>query len=353
MTRAPVPCAATGGCRSKSAATAPSSAARTILSAATPAATRSSPRPMVRRREKTDRVLGADPATNEEVWVKDGRFGPLRPDRLRREPQAPVARPHDETRHGRPRRGAALLALPREIGTHPESGKPVTAGLNRRGGFVAHEDVYAQIPGDEDILSIGMNRALTLLAEGGKKARGPIGAQGTLKDLGPHPKDKKPVRVWPAASALRQVGQRQRQPAQRRRGRGFYLRHALKLIEAKSGKKSGPKRNGKAKPRPAMTVRPKPPPPRVGPSRRRSRRRRPSHRGKEGADQGQGGTPRGEGVRKWPSAEHGRVARRDRQTEGACPAVPSSWRWRRVRAGGSRPANSPATSASRGQRRRR
>ncbi len=199
-------------------------------------------------KEKTDRVLGVDPATNEEVWVKDGRFGPYVQTgsgaSLKRQSLAPTMKLDAIDLDA----ALALLALPRDVGTHPETAKPVTAGLNRRGGFVAHEDVYAQIPSDEDILSIGMNRALTLLAEGGKKARGPVGAQGTLKDLGPHPKDKKPVRVLAGRFGpyVKWANLNASLPKDAE-VEAFTLDDALKLIEAKSGKKSGPKRDGKAK----------------------------------------------------------------------------------------------------------
>ena len=64
----------------------------------------------------------------------------------------------------------ALLALPREVGIDPSTGKPITAGIGRYGPWVRHEGAYAAIPGDEDVLTIGLNRAVTLLAE--KKARG-------------------------------------------------------------------------------------------------------------------------------------------------------------------------------------
>ena len=59
----------------------------------------------------------------------------------------------------------ALLALPREVGIDPASGKPVTAGIGRYGPWVRHGRTYAAIPADEDVLTIGLNRAVTLLAE--------------------------------------------------------------------------------------------------------------------------------------------------------------------------------------------
>ena len=62
----------------------------------------------------------------------------------------------------------ALLALPRTVGIDPSTGKPVTAGIGRYGPWVRHEGAYAAIPADEDVLTIGLNRAVTLLAEKGR-----------------------------------------------------------------------------------------------------------------------------------------------------------------------------------------
>jgi DNA topoisomerase I len=86
-----------------------------------------------------------------------------------------------------------LLSLPREVGLHPEDHKPVTANFGRFGPYVAHAGIYASLDSPEDVFEIGLNHAVTLLAE--KKAKGPgrRGAQ-TLKDLGPAP-DGKPIKV--------------------------------------------------------------------------------------------------------------------------------------------------------------
>jgi DNA topoisomerase-1 len=79
-----------------------------------------------------------------------------------------------------------LLSLPREIGIHPESGKPIVANFGRFGPFVLHDGTYANLESPEDVFTIGINRAVDILAE--KKARGfERPKAGALKDLGPHP----------------------------------------------------------------------------------------------------------------------------------------------------------------------
>jgi DNA topoisomerase-1 len=79
-----------------------------------------------------------------------------------------------------------LLSLPREVGLHPEDGKKITSNFGRFGPYVAHDGIYASLESPEDVFEIGLNRAVTLLAE--KKAKGPgrRGAQ-TLKELGNNP----------------------------------------------------------------------------------------------------------------------------------------------------------------------
>ena len=80
----------------------------------------------------------------------------------------------------------ALLSLPRTLGTHPESGETITAGLGRFGPYLRSGDLYVSLRGDDDVLSIGLNRAIDLLS----RAR-PGKAKG--KNLGAHPEDGKPV----------------------------------------------------------------------------------------------------------------------------------------------------------------
>ncbi|HEX4571585.1 MAG TPA: type I DNA topoisomerase [Dongiaceae bacterium] len=81
-------------------------------------------------------------------------------------------------------RALALLALPRELGAHPETGEMITAGIGRFGPYLKHGPVFKSLPKDDDILSIGLNRAVSLLAEakgGGRRGAAPG------KPLGEHP----------------------------------------------------------------------------------------------------------------------------------------------------------------------
>ncbi len=79
-----------------------------------------------------------------------------------------------------------LLALPRLIGNHPETGKSISAGVGRFGPYVVHDGTYKSLAKDDDVLVIGMNRAMELLSQA--KGRG---GNGPLKTLGEH--EGKPV----------------------------------------------------------------------------------------------------------------------------------------------------------------
>jgi DNA topoisomerase-1 len=87
-----------------------------------------------------------------------------------------------------------LLSLPRDIGLHPETNKKIIAGLGRFGPYLRHDTKYTSLKGDDDVLEIGLNRAVVLIAEAA--ARGGRGSSATvLKELGKHPDDDAVVNV--------------------------------------------------------------------------------------------------------------------------------------------------------------
>jgi DNA topoisomerase I len=146
------------------------------------------------------KVLGIDPETGLEVTLRSGRFGPY------------VQR--GETVNGeKPKRASLLrgmtpadvdlevalrlLSLPREIGRHPEDGEPIIADNGRYGAYVKHGKTYANLEQGDDLFHIGLNRAVTLIAE--KIANPKKGRFGAAKDpgrsLGEHPEKGGPVVV--------------------------------------------------------------------------------------------------------------------------------------------------------------
>jgi DNA topoisomerase-1 len=132
--------------------------------------------------------LGADPTTGEELTLRSGRFGPYiqRGDGkdAKRSSLPKGWKPEDIDYE----KAMALISLPRDIGKHPESGKMISSGLGRYGPFLLHDGTYANLESIEDVFSVGLNRAVTLIAE--KQAKAPGGNRGTpaaLKELGAHP----------------------------------------------------------------------------------------------------------------------------------------------------------------------
>ena len=150
--------------------------------------------------ESGDRELGQDPATGRAISLKIGRFGPyveraVDPDDAKEKPQR-SSLPKGWTPASIDLAGALrLLSLPREVGKHPEDGEPILAGLGRYGPYVQHGKTYASVDSIDEAFEVGLNRAVTLIAE--KRAGGPRGRSGptALKELGAHPASGDPIRV--------------------------------------------------------------------------------------------------------------------------------------------------------------
>jgi DNA topoisomerase-1 len=146
----------------------------------------------------TDRELGLDPETGQPVQLKIGRFGPYVETTP---PEAEKPKRSSLPKGWSPvtltlEQALRLLALPREVGMHPEDGKPITAGLGRYGPFVQHAGTYANVADIDEVFEVGLNRAVVLLAE---KRAGKFGGRGAaaapLKDLGAHPETGEPIHV--------------------------------------------------------------------------------------------------------------------------------------------------------------
>ncbi len=129
------------------------------------------------------RELGKDPASGESVHLKSGRFGPYVQRGEGDKPQRASIPKGFSPEAIDLAMALKLLALPREVGLHPESGKPIVAGYGRFGPYVAHDGTYASLETPEDVFTVGLNHAVTLIAERKTKGARPRGAQA-LKELG-------------------------------------------------------------------------------------------------------------------------------------------------------------------------
>ena len=142
--------------------------------------------------------LGIHPAAGVPMLLKSGRFGPY----------VEMTEPGEE----KPKRSsipkgvdpksvgaelaAKLLSLPRTVGAHPEDGEPIIANLGRYGPYVQHQKTYANVSDFNELFEVGLNRAVTLIAEKRANPRGGRGgAAKVLKDLGSHPENGDPIQV--------------------------------------------------------------------------------------------------------------------------------------------------------------
>jgi len=151
--------------------------------------------------EANDKDLGLDPVSELQVFLRIGRFGPYI--QLGEQGKESKEKPK---RAGIPKtwkvedvtleKALQLLSLPREVGPHPEDGEIIEAGLGRFGPFVKHGKTYANLPTIEDVFEVGLNRAVTLIAEKRANPRAGRGAAAKpLKELGAHPESGDPVNV--------------------------------------------------------------------------------------------------------------------------------------------------------------
>jgi DNA topoisomerase-1 len=132
-------------------------------------------------------ALGTDPGTGLPVSLKKGPYGyyvqlgeangDFKPKRVALPRSLRPAEVDLET-------ALRLLALPRELGRHPETGEIITAGIGRFGAYIKHGNTFKSLGADDDVLTIGVNRAVVLFAESGPNIRrGPM----LVRELGPHP----------------------------------------------------------------------------------------------------------------------------------------------------------------------
>lgn len=132
------------------------------------------------------KILGTDPKSGLEVVLKKGPYGMYVQLGNEKKPKRASLPKHINPEEATLETALSLLSLPREVGTHPETSQMITAGLGRFGPYLLHDGKYTSLKGDDDVLTIGINRAVTVIAE--KKIPGAGRAAATpLKILGDHP----------------------------------------------------------------------------------------------------------------------------------------------------------------------
>jgi DNA topoisomerase-1 len=138
--------------------------------------------------------LGQHPETGTPIYRKAGRFGPyietVVGDETKRA-SIPKDLPDGELTLDW---AAKLLSLPRAVGDHPESGKPITASIGRYGPYLAHDGKYARLASTAEVFETGMNAAVAKLADAANRG-GARKSTEPLKVLGAHPRTEAEIKL--------------------------------------------------------------------------------------------------------------------------------------------------------------
>ena len=158
---------------------------------------------LLKAKAEGPRKLGEDPASGQQVYLMTGRYGAYV--QLGETPEKKVKGA------AKPKRASLLngmdaesltldtalklLSLPRELGTHPESGQPVTASQGRFGPYVKHGDEYRSLEESDDLLSVDLPRALELFAAPKRSRRRQAMTRTVLRELGAHPRSGMAIKL--------------------------------------------------------------------------------------------------------------------------------------------------------------
>ncbi len=162
---------------------------------------------LLKQKVEGPQILGNDPVTGFPVYLLVGSYGPYV--QLGDEPIGRAKKPKTASFP----KGVTLeditlelalahLSLPRTLGEHPDTSKPVKASLGRFGPYVVHDQGKdgkdyrsLKVKDGDDVLTITLERALALLAQP-KATRGRKSAKKPLRELGVHPDDEQPINIY-------------------------------------------------------------------------------------------------------------------------------------------------------------
>lgn len=159
---------------------------------------------IVRQKIEGPDKVGLHPETGEPIYIRIGPYGPYvqlgeksEDNKNPKRSSLPKGmQPEDVSLEV----AVGLLSLPKLLGTHPETGAPIKVGQGRFGPYIVHDQGkegkdYRSLKKDDNLLTVGLDRALELLAEP-KRGRGRKKAATPLKELGAHPEDEQPVAIF-------------------------------------------------------------------------------------------------------------------------------------------------------------
>ena len=191
------------------------------------------------------KLLGQDPDTGREVTLRKGPFGfyvQLGEIEGKEKPKRATLLKFASPTEINLEQALALLALPREVGKHPETGEIISAGIGRYGPYLRVGGAYISLGAEDDVLSIGINRAMAVIKEKPRKK-----TATPIRELGNHPNDGKPVNIFDGRyGPYVKYGKVNASIPKNESIENITLERGLELIIArekakKSGKKSGKK----------------------------------------------------------------------------------------------------------------
>jgi DNA topoisomerase-1 len=151
---------------------------------------------LVRAKAEGPRTLGVDPATGQNVYVMNGRYGAYV--QLGETPEAPAKKKRGEVLE-KPKRSSLqagmtestvtldealkLLSLPRVVGVHPDDNEPIATNFGRFGPYVKHGDEFRSLESDDDVFTISFDAALALIRAPKQSRRRQSAAKTVIKEL--------------------------------------------------------------------------------------------------------------------------------------------------------------------------
>ena len=190
--------------------------------------------------------IGIDPATQKDILLMNGPYGPYlqlglavegekkKPKRVSIPKEIPLADVNLET-------ALKLVALPRDLGLHPGTGKRIVANLGRFGPYVNHDGKFKSIPRSNSVFDIDLDRAVELLSQANS---GPT----PLLELGAHPSKEGNIAIYSGRygpyvqhGKLRATLQKSQAPETLR------LEEAVELLAAKAAKEAPAKKSAAAR----------------------------------------------------------------------------------------------------------
>ena len=213
---------------------------------------------LLRQKLEGPDVLGHHPVTREPIMVLTGQYGPYvqlgqvsdENPKPKRSSLPKGMKPEDVTLDI----AVGLLALPRLLGSHAESGARLFAGQGRFGPYIVLDKGkdgkdYRSLKGEDHVLTVTLRRALELLAQP-KLGRGRRAAPAPLKELGPHPEDQAPVALHDGQyGPYVKHGTTSASIPKGRDPLGVTLAEAVELLAEKKGRGPSPRRAAKKRTR--------------------------------------------------------------------------------------------------------